>query len=116
MLVLNYLIMVYSVRTIFAFKSSLFMVLAGFENHEALDFLDHATLVAQKFSRAMTAKLSVMYPAEFWNWNTDYGDVVLVTLINMSYFPNIIRFAISVVFVGSFVVRPLIMRPISLVW
>ena len=39
MLVLNYLIMVYSVRTIFAFKSSLFMVLAGFENHEALDFL-----------------------------------------------------------------------------
>jgi hypothetical protein len=116
MLVLNYLIMVYSVRTIFAFKSSLFMVLAGFENHEALDFLDHATLVAQKFSRAMTAKLSVMYPAEFWNWNTDYGDVVLVTLINMSYFPSIIRFAISFVFVGSFVVRPLIMRPISLVW
>lgn len=64
----------------------------------------------------MTEKLSVMYPEELWNWDTDYGDVVLGTLINMSYFPSIIRFAISVVFVGSFLLRPLIMQPLSLIW
>jgi hypothetical protein len=30
--------------------------------------------------------------------------------------PSIFRFVLSIVFVGSFLLRPLVMRPISLVW
>ena len=32
------------------------------------------------------------------------------------YFANIIRMAIAIVFVGSFVVQPFVMRPLSLLW
>lgn len=31
-------------------------------------------------------------------------------------FPSLARFLISLIFVGSFLLRPLVMRPVSLVW
>jgi len=34
----------------------------------------------------------------------------------LSLFPSIIRLTLSIVFVGSFLLRPVLMRPISLVW
>jgi hypothetical protein len=33
-----------------------------------------------------------------------------------SLFPYLFRFALSIIFVGSFLLRPLVMRPASLVW
>jgi hypothetical protein len=34
----------------------------------------------------------------------------------LSFFPSLFRFVISIIFVSSFLLRPLVMRPISLVW
>jgi len=34
----------------------------------------------------------------------------------LSLSPSLFRFALSIIFVGSFLLRPLVMRPISLVW
>jgi hypothetical protein len=34
----------------------------------------------------------------------------------MSIVPGLFRFALSIIFVGSFLLRPLIMRPLNLVW
>jgi hypothetical protein len=34
----------------------------------------------------------------------------------LMYFPGLYRFCVSVIFLGSFLLRPLIMRPVSLVW
>jgi hypothetical protein len=31
-------------------------------------------------------------------------------------FPSLFRFALSIVFVGSFLVKPFVMRPLNLVW
>ena len=44
------------------------------------------------------------------------GNVDEFALYALSSFPAFIRFVISLVFVGSFLLRPLIMRPLSLVW
>src|ERR1700730_1642604 len=35
---------------------------------------------------------------------------------NVCYLPIVCRFAISVLFVGSFLLKPFIMRPLSLLW
>jgi hypothetical protein len=115
MLILNYLLLVYWVRSIFAIKSALITVFGG-QYLSQIGFLNGLALVAGIFRRSMINRLSVMYPPELWDWNTTPGDVVLTALVNMSYLPSIIRFAISVVFVGSFLLKPLIMRPLSLVW
>jgi hypothetical protein len=115
MLILNYLLLVYWVRSIFSIKAALLMAFGG-QNLSQIQFLNGLVLAAGIFWRGMIRGLSVMYPAGLWAWNTSPGDVVLIALINMSYLPSIIRFAISVVFVGSFLLKPLIMRPLSLVW
>jgi hypothetical protein len=33
-----------------------------------------------------------------------------------STIPNLARFLLSIIFVGSFLLRPLVMRPVNLVW
>jgi hypothetical protein len=35
---------------------------------------------------------------------------------SLSVFPSFLRFIISMVFVGSFLLRPIVMRPIDLIW
>jgi hypothetical protein len=37
-------------------------------------------------------------------------------LYALSYFPSVLRCLLSLIFVGSFLLRPLLMRPVSLVW
>ena len=37
-------------------------------------------------------------------------------LYSMLWFPTVSRLILSIVFVGSFLLRPLIMRPVSVVW
>jgi hypothetical protein len=37
-------------------------------------------------------------------------------LDGMTWFPILFRFLLLIIFVGSFLLRPLIMRPVSLVW
>ena len=37
-------------------------------------------------------------------------------VLAMPLFPSLFRFVLSIIFVGSFLLRPLIMRPVSLVW
>jgi hypothetical protein len=34
----------------------------------------------------------------------------------LTTFPSLMRFAISIVFIGSFLLKPLVMRPVNLVW
>lgn len=34
----------------------------------------------------------------------------------LSLFPYVLRFSLSFIFVGSFLLRPLVLRPVSLVW
>jgi hypothetical protein len=34
----------------------------------------------------------------------------------MSIFPYMLRLILSIVFVGSFLLKPLVMRPVSLLW
>jgi hypothetical protein len=42
--------------------------------------------------------------------------IVPHALLTMSTVPSLFRFSLSIVFLGSFLLRPLVMRPISLVW
>jgi hypothetical protein len=42
--------------------------------------------------------------------------VDLFSLYCLSLFPNVFRFALSIIFVGSFLLKPVVMRPVNLVW
>jgi hypothetical protein len=44
------------------------------------------------------------------------GEIDRTALFMLACFPSLLRFAISIVFVGSFLLRPLIMRPLNLLW
>jgi hypothetical protein len=39
-----------------------------------------------------------------------------LALLDTSSFPSLFRIFLSIVFVGSFLLRPLVMRPVNLVW
>jgi hypothetical protein len=43
-------------------------------------------------------------------------DVLGIAFYAMESFAPLFRFILSIVFVGSFLLRPLIMRPVNLVW
>jgi hypothetical protein len=50
---------------------------------------------------------------DYVKWN---GPIDILALFFLSIFPSVFRFALSIIFVGSFLLRPLVMRPVSLVW
>jgi hypothetical protein len=52
-------------------------------------------------------------PAEFF---LERGQIDVFALFALNSFPSFVRVIISIVFVGSFLLRPLVIRPISLVW
>jgi hypothetical protein len=41
-------------------------------------------------------------------------DLIVYTLLTS--FPTLLRFFIALIFVGSFLIKPLVMRPVNLVW
>jgi hypothetical protein len=49
-------------------------------------------------------------------WYLKNGQTDLFALSALSSFPSVARLIVSIVFVGSFLLKPLIMRPVSLVW
>jgi hypothetical protein len=56
-------------------------------------------------------------PNEFFlNSYLGRGEIDRTALFLLACFPSLVRFGISLVFVGSFLLRPLIMRPVNLVW
>jgi hypothetical protein len=44
------------------------------------------------------------------------GEIDRTALFLLACFPSLIRFGLSFVFVGSFLLRPLVMRPLSFIW
>jgi hypothetical protein len=44
------------------------------------------------------------------------GLLAQLSLISVSYFANLLRIGIAVFFIATFLLRPLVMRPLSLVW
>jgi hypothetical protein len=48
---------------------------------------------------------------KFWK---DPVDVAAVDMLDL--LPNVIRSVLAIVFVGSFLLRPLVMRPVSVIW
>jgi hypothetical protein len=49
-------------------------------------------------------------------FNSHLNSIDNLTLMSLPNVPSIFRFVLSIVFVGSFLLRPLIMRPVNLVW
>jgi hypothetical protein len=50
------------------------------------------------------------------NYYVKRGEIDRAALFLLACFPSIIRFGLSLVFVGSFLLRPIVMRPMSLLW
>jgi hypothetical protein len=44
------------------------------------------------------------------------GFVTLFTFSALGYFTHVLRLLLTIIFVGSFLLRPLIMTPISAIW
>jgi hypothetical protein len=59
--------------------------------------------------------LGTIDPNIFDLYKTSFA-IDLLTLVVVPFFPSLFRFLLSAVFVGSFLLRPLVMRPVSLVW
>jgi hypothetical protein len=56
------------------------------------------------------------YPKIVMDYLTWNGPIDMYSLLCVSIFPNLFRFLITTVFIGSFILRPVAMRPVSLVW
>jgi len=60
--------------------------------------------------------ISPIYTLVYIGKNTAFYTPDFFAFSLLSLFPNIFRVFLSIVFVGSFLLRPLVMRPVSLVW
>jgi hypothetical protein len=56
------------------------------------------------------------YPKIVVDYLRSSDPVDLFSLYCLSLFPNVFRFALSIIFVGSFLLKPVVMRPVNLVW
>jgi hypothetical protein len=63
-----------------------------------------------------TITYPIILKAEFLGFMTGFSAIDNTVSAFSSSIVSVFRFALAVVFVGSFLLRPLIMRPISLVW
>lgn len=65
----------------------------------------------------MAAIFSTFYPETLWNIvSTPASDIGTMPVDFLASFPTLLRCTLAVVFVGSFLLKPLIMRPINLIW
>jgi hypothetical protein len=58
--------------------------------------------------------MSVIYQPSDLFYIGDYLDVFYLRLLTL--FPGLSRFILSIIFVGSCILRPLVMRPVNFVW
>jgi hypothetical protein len=72
-----------------------------------------------EFSNTHSSGSTAYHPSQLFSWLATYfksGAIDRTAFFALTCFPSLMRFIISAIFVGSFLSRPLIMRPVSLVW
>jgi hypothetical protein len=70
--------------------------------HRTLD--DYQKLIQERWEEAKSTYEVIQYSTDNLSFNV------------VGYFASLLRFVLSIVFVGSFLLRPIVIRPISLVW
>jgi hypothetical protein len=63
-----------------------------------------------------SAVLNPLRPTSLENFIGSANKIDTFSLHCLSLFPAIVRLVLSIVFVGSFLLKPLLMRPVSLLW
>src|SRR5262249_28726296 len=81
--------------------------------------LDHVIFIFRYTKTALLAeaiKISPIHPESITYLFKSANHIDRFSLNILVLFPSLMRIMLSMVFVGSFLLRPLIMRPINLVW
>jgi hypothetical protein len=60
--------------------------------------------------------LNTFYPKNLCEVITNHSEIDLFAFYSLESFPTLLRFCLVIIFIGSFLVRPLVMRPVNLVW
>jgi hypothetical protein len=116
LLIINYLMLVFWLPTTYFFKTALaenwYSGAATLSQYLGLDDLVFLIWTLESPTIFYLRPLVESF-MRFYEGTASVGDFSTLVL---SSFPNVCRLLISIVFVGSFLLKPLIMRPVSLVW
>jgi hypothetical protein len=115
MVVVNYLALVYWWPCLNTIKDFVFFSLVLFPHTHGIG--DWWGTVAGGIETPYFQDISLFPPNILKDlWFQNEWTVDSFALLSLSTLPMIFRFIISLIFVGSFLVRPLMMRPVNLVW
>jgi hypothetical protein len=110
---LNYLILVFW-EPITSTIRDMFLVEVRDRSYDIKQIMDQSV---QRITRLIWIEVAALYPRDVISSLISWSRIVdLNALVFTALSPSIFRFVLSIIFVGSFLLRPLVMRPISLVW
>jgi hypothetical protein len=74
--------------------------------------------ISEEATYVLKEKLGYFYPHHLLTIisTAKIADVGIMPMSFLASFPSLLRFVLTLVFLSSFLSRPLVMRPISLVW
>jgi hypothetical protein len=99
-LVVNYFMLIYLSPFFAGYRESLDeIIFRGSRSHSDLEALQYAPLTTFSIDTYLKR-----------------GEIDRTAIFVLACFPSLIRFILSIVFVGSFLLKPLIMGPVNLVW
>jgi hypothetical protein len=81
-----------------------------------LGWLIHYIIDAIKQGANHLLKPNVFYPIAITHIYAKKRPIDEFSIAALLLFPSLLRFFLSIIFVGSFLLKPLVMRPLSLVW
>jgi hypothetical protein len=115
MLVVNYLLFVYWSPVTGGMRRVLLFVVGEY-NNKYLSTEGLLYTVRDAMADIINRIYSVPYPTTFINVIKQKRAADDFALICLPLFPSLFRIFLSIVFVGSFLLRPFVMRPVSLIW
>ena len=114
MLLLNYLMLVFWFPLTDAMKGIFMLVLTVAPKINMTNF--GSLLYSSALLEYENLKFGMTYPKVIVEFLTSKIPIDGFALFCLSLFPSMCRFILSIVFVGSFLLRPFVMRPVSLIW
>jgi hypothetical protein len=115
---INYILLVYWLRLMNTAKDYLLYFVFMFNNPSIISLSIIKISLFHLSHDLFNSFKSSPYPLEFIDllYGRMGSFIDVFALYAANYLPSLLRFMISLLFVGSFLFRPLVMRPLSLIW